>query len=184
MLVSFFGICTAAESPTDQPYQVVYIQGGESSITNVSGGMMDIKINDIVPFFHITQGAKESMIKIGTVTKAISFPMNAAVVFSDSANQTVSMVMVSNISLSDDDTVLTLRVTPLKFYEGDVLTPFLSKQQALSDSKDVTYKFTQIYAENKPIAENVVDWGCCNFNIGEACYCCTDACDFSTCVAN
>jgi len=180
MLVSFFGICTAAESSTYQPSYVAYIQGGESSVTNASDGMMDISIKDVVPFFHITEGTKGSMIKIGAVTEVISLPMNAAVVFSDTGKDTVSMVKVTNISLSDEDKVLTLRVSPLKFYEGEALKSFSSKQKELSDSKDATMKFTQIYAEYKPLSENRC-CGWCEWNVGETCYCCDDTTDFSTC---
>ena len=54
LLISLAGLCIADESPG----YMVYVQGGESSITNGSGGVYMMTVKDIVPYFYLTNGVK------------------------------------------------------------------------------------------------------------------------------
>ena len=72
-----------------------------------------ITVNDVVPYFHLADGNKSSLIPVERLTN-VTFPLNAAVVFSGADNETAFMVEVSNLSLSDGNKSLTLLVKPLK----------------------------------------------------------------------
>ena len=57
----------------------------------------------------------------------ISTPINAALVLSDAGNETVALVKVSNLTLSDDANTIVLQVKPLDFYDGTPLEKFKSR---------------------------------------------------------
>lgn len=121
ILISLTVLCTADQSPT----YVAHIQGGESTITHVSNGMV-ITVKDIDPNVTITSGSQSNLTMIDHLTN-ITYPLHAAVVFSGNDNESTSMVTVSNLSLSDGNKVLTLQVNPLKYYDGEELKSFANE---------------------------------------------------------
>lgn len=157
MLILLAGICTAAENPS----YIVYIQGGESVITLDPPGMI-LTVQDVIPYFHKSDNDKEGLFPLERLTSMI-YPVNAALVFTGPDNRSTSMVEISNLSLSDDNEILTLYVTPLKFYEGELLKSFTNTQGDLLGSPVGDFKTTQIYAEiPEPVAENDCDYiHCC-----------------------
>lgn len=177
MLVSLAGICIAAESPT----YIIYIQGGENFITDGSDGMMKIVVSDVVPYVYINMGEKSRLIPVGRLT-SFTYPLTAAMVFSGTDNESTSMVMVSNLSLSEGNKTLTLDVTPLKYYDGEKLKFLANEQTELTARKNEALKKTQIYIETSvPLASNNIDDDCkcpngyyVTYFGGDETYCCKD----------
>ena len=120
LLVSLAGYCVADKAPT----YVIYVQGGESSITNGTNGAYVITVNDIVPYFHVTDGEKSVLLPIKSL-RILTCPMSAALALSGTGNETTTLVQVANVSLSEGNKILTLQVNPLKFYEGEVFKSFV-----------------------------------------------------------
>ncbi|MDD1724669.1 MAG: hypothetical protein LUQ07_06035 [Methanospirillum sp.] len=76
LLVPSGGFCIAEESPG----YVGYIQGGEASVTNGTGGNMVITIQDIIPYCHVPDSGQSYLVPVAGLTNS-SFPLNAAWVF-------------------------------------------------------------------------------------------------------
>ena len=106
ILVSLAGFCIADESPR----YILYVQGGESSIIHGSEGITDIIVKDIIPYAHFSDG-KESLFIPDTLVQSITGPVNAAVVFSGAGDESVSLISISNLSLSHETKVLTMGPT-------------------------------------------------------------------------
>lgn len=177
VLVFCTGFCSAAESSS----ALIYIQGSESAITNGSDGMI-ITVKDVVPYLHITDGKESKLVSVESLTN-ISYPVQAVVNLFDAENETNSIIQVLNLSLSDENKVLTLNVNPLEFYEGERLKSFVNGQTPLSDEKIGEYNRASIYLEavwEAPSnALNCVPCFCCDFGgsgeCGDICTCCTPA---------
>ena len=128
------------------PSYLGYVQGGESTITDGTNGTSVITVNDLIPYFHLADGNKSSLIPVERLTNMTN-PMNAAMVFSGAENETTFMVEVSNLSLSDGNKVLTLHVKPLEFHEGELLKSFTSKKNELNTIKTGKSGNVGIYIE-------------------------------------
>ena len=142
LLVSLAGVTMATESPG----YTLYIQGGESSITNGTDGMMLITVKDVVPYFHITDGNRSLLLPIEGLTN-ITYPLNTAAVFSGADGDYISLVEVSNLSLSEENKSLILQVKPLEFYEGTVLKSFANEKNELPLGKTGKFSSFGIYIE-------------------------------------
>lgn len=158
LLISLVGVGQADEAPG----YFVYVQGGDSSITNGSDGMTEITVKDIIANFYIANGMKSILHPVERLTK-LRYPLDAAMVFSGADNESVSMVTISNLSLSEGDTVLTLQVTPMKYYEGEVLKSFTGEKGRLDMTNVGEVLSTGIYMEMKGIAPeneqiNLCEW--------------------------
>jgi hypothetical protein len=123
LLVLLAGVCIAEETPSS----VLYMQGGENSVSNGTDGMVSITVKDIVPYFNIISGNTNNLIPVKTLAN-ISEPMDAVLIFAGPDNKNVYLVQVSSMSLSDDET-LTLEVTPKKYYEGEALKSYATIDQ-------------------------------------------------------
>ncbi|MFH0967667.1 MAG: hypothetical protein V1862_08305, partial [Methanobacteriota archaeon] len=86
MLVSLTVCCIADQSSS----YIANIQGGESTITNGSGGMT-ITVQDVSSNVTIISGTQGNMTTIDRLTN-VTYPLNAAVVFSGNSNESTSMV--------------------------------------------------------------------------------------------
>ena len=117
----------AAESPSYE----AYIQGGESSIVNGTDGIMVVTVKELVPYFNIANGKKSLLLPVERLTN-ITYPVNAAIVFSGADNESTFRVEVSNLSLSERNKALIVQVKPLEFYEGSVLNNFTIEKKELS----------------------------------------------------
>ena len=158
----------------EAPSYVAYIQGGESSITNGSSdGAYVITVKDIIPYLYLADGNISYLIPVEKLTNG-TYPMNAAVVFSGTDDDTVSMGEVSNLSLSDGNSVLTLQVNPQKNYDGEVLKSFTYENIEVDLVKENTIKRTGIYLEMKlEVPENLISptsEGCCVPGPKGSCY--------------
>lgn len=170
LLISLPGVCMAEESPTF----VAYVQGGESSLNTDPNGVSVITVRDIAPYFHITDGEKSYLLSVGNLP-GYSFPLNAALVFTEPDNESTYRVEVSNLSLSDGNTSLTLQVQPLEFYEGEVLKPFMSTDTDIKTINELSNNiFTGMYLElignpqanSEDYAAYEACWARCRTHIG------------------
>jgi hypothetical protein len=137
---------TVVTMATEFPGYVLYIQGGESSITNGTDGMTVITVKEVVPYFHITDGNKSILLPVEGLTN-ITNPLNTAVVFSDADSDYISLVEVSDLSLSEGNTSLILQVKPLEFYDGKMLRGFANEKNELPIGKTSNFKSFGIYME-------------------------------------
>lgn len=152
------GICMADEVPGS----LMYIQGGESSITEGFDGEKLITVQDIIPYLQLSVGNK-NYLELVSKLSGITYPLNAAIVVSGCDKESVSLVEIFNLSLSDENKSLLLQVKPLEFYEGSVLKTFEGETSGL-DTIDVgNCSQTGVYIEVLgSAAENENDvWGPC-----------------------
>lgn len=118
LMVSLTGICIAEESSG----YIMYIQGGEPSITKEPDGMM-ITLQDVVPYMSLGFETTKRLFPTSEVSY-FHFPINAALIFSGTDGESVSLVQVTNLSFSNETKVLSMQVTPLEFYEGEMLKAY------------------------------------------------------------
>ena len=157
----------------EAPGYVVYVQGGESTITEGPDGEMTITVQDVIPFVHIANEEKNRLNPV-EILSGYTYPLDAALVFSGSDGESAFLVTISNLSLSNDDTILMLQVTPEEFYEGELLNSFVRETKGsdlLTQSGTIS---TGIYIEkNAGKAENSrcsgddiisyqICYGCCD----------------------
>ena len=141
LMICLAGLCIAEDSPS----QVLFIQGGVTSITNGSEGMSVITVSEIDPNVTVTTGDQIKQISVGKLTN-MNYPLHAAVIFTHADDESASLVSVSNLSLSGENKTLTLEVAPVPYYEGEVLSSFVEDQVELSPDITAVQK-TQIYIE-------------------------------------
>lgn len=153
LLVSLAGVCMAEKLPA----AVVYIQGGESEITNGSDGMTMITMKDVVPYLHMSYGNKSYMMPVQFLS-TFTYPLNTVVVFSGAEGESSSLVEISNLSLSDGNKTLTLQVIPLEFYEGERLKSFTSEKKSIVAYEGAKFMSTGIYVENRASTQENMDF--------------------------
>ncbi|MBN1166905.1 MAG: hypothetical protein JXA44_07210 [Methanospirillaceae archaeon] len=148
----------------------IYVQGGESVITKGSDGMFVITIQDLVPFFHAPDRERSSLVPVELLTN-LTGPLNGALVFSENESESVPLVEISDLSWSDDNTVLTLVVAPKEFYEGEVLASFNRENARIDVLETPGSLITGIYIEleKKP---DVNDYDPCAESLNKCLYCC------------
>lgn len=142
LLISLAGFCVADTAPSI----TAYFQGGESSITDGINGTYVITVKDVTPYFHISQGEKSSLIPVRSLTNP-KYPMSAALVFSNTDNETNTLVQVVNVSLSDGNKILSLQVNPLEYYEDERLKSFNSNSKGLETLVNSQFTKAAIYFE-------------------------------------
>ena len=130
------------------------IQGGEVSIMNESDGMMLITVRDVIPYFYFADGGKGSFIPINQLA-TISPPLNAALLFSRKDTISTSMVTVTNLSLSDENTILKLQVNSLKYYDGEKLNGFANSAKDLAENVNSEINNVVMYFEYAYRQENI-----------------------------
>jgi hypothetical protein len=141
LMVSLAGTCLAE----DTPGYLLYLQGGESSVTNGSDGAQVVTIKDIIPYLY--QKAENSGFLIpATQLVNTTTPLKAALIRSGTGNESVSLVEISNLSLSEKELTLTLKVGSPIFYEGELLKPFASESTGLVTEISGVYT-TGLYLE-------------------------------------
>lgn len=143
LLFGFFaGMCSAEQSPS----LTAHIQGGESSITNGTEGAMVITVKDVDPNVNVTNGS-ESIEKPVDFLIDVAYPFAAALELSNGENDSVSMVNIEKITISDDNKTLTLQATPLQYYEGISLQEFAKKSVTFDQQYNKTFNETRIHGE-------------------------------------
>lgn len=154
LLISLAGFCVADEAPSF----LVYVQGGECSITDGTDGVYEITVKDIIPYYHLTDEKKSSLVPIEALSN-LTIPMSAALVLTSVDNETTVMVQVVNMSLSDENKVLILQADPLEFYEGERLTSFNKNKQGFPLG-DEQFARAAVYLESvtAPSSNDVRCW--------------------------
>lgn len=127
------GICGAEETPI----YAGYIQGGDCSLTYGIDGKTIITIRDIIPFYFIDKKNQGNFFPIEMISW-LNVPFNSALVIKTEDNESTFMIEITNISLSDHNNVITLEVKPLKFYDGEILKPFIEEKQDKLDIQNGT----------------------------------------------
>jgi len=187
-LLSLAGFCVADEAPG----YTLYIQGGESSITEDTDGMITIKIQGIVPYFHLEFEKEKQLLPIGDISR-YSLPVNAAIVSYGSDGDTTSLVQISNLSLSDENRVLTIQMKLLEFYDGDVLKDYAKDSKNLDITENepnfeigIIIEGASVTPENAlPCIECYLDCVKFGYNPCVTCKGCTCNCrPYSTCPGN
>lgn len=130
----------------ETPSYLVYIQGGEASITDGTDGMMELTVRDVVSHFHLSEKEYGILIPVETLT-SFAYPLNAAVFFSDTLEESTSMAEISNLTLSEENKVLTLQVKPLEFYDGERLSALNREKEDLYGTDLAAITFTGIFVE-------------------------------------
>jgi len=116
--------------------------------------MMVISLENYAPYFNITEGNTTHSVPLEQLT-TISWPLDAAIFFTNDEKDTVSLVTVANLSVSEEENILTLQVAPLPFYEGELLTTLAEEFVDLDTIQSETFRNTGVYLEmQKPKAEN------------------------------
>jgi hypothetical protein len=127
IFVTILFICLAGVITADTvPAEVAYVQGGHSVMNNGMDGMSELTVTGIVPYFNVANDDLYRLIPLKNLSK-ISTPISAALVLSDAGNETVALVSISNLTLSDDTNTIVLQIKPLDFYEGTSLEKFKSR---------------------------------------------------------
>lgn len=152
MLVSLTGVCMGENSPG----YTIYVQGGGSSISPGSDGQSVMTVEDIIPYSHITNGVMSYLMPVERLVN-MTFPLNAAIVFSGDTGQSTYLVNVSNLSWSAGNKSVSLEIKPLEFYEGDMLKPYGSPTNDVGLDKTGNYSSTGIYIEilRKPVVNSL-----------------------------
>ncbi|MFH0966386.1 MAG: hypothetical protein V1862_01715 [Methanobacteriota archaeon] len=132
----------------EAPNSVVYIQGGKSIITDGADEMSKISIQDVVPFVHVAEGEKSRLFPAMLLSQ-LTYPLNAVIVCTSSDNESTSIVMISNLSLSDGNKVLTLDVNLLHYYEGGMLKNLATDSIPLTQKENI--QKIGVYVEAKEI---------------------------------
>ena len=147
LLLSLAGFSIADEAPG----YTLYLQGGDSFITSDTDGVKVISIQDVVPYICVEFEKTKQLLPVDDAP-IFPFPMNAVLVFSGTDGDSFSLVQVSNLSLSDENKVLTLQIKPRDFYEGELLKA-IAKGAVPIDTVDQEKKdITSVYLEVASIA--------------------------------
>lgn len=109
-------------------------------------GSLVLTVHDIIPYFYLASEKKSVLIPIEGLS-GFSYPLNAAVVFSCSDAESGAFVVISHLSPSDENTILTAHVTPNEFYGGQVLKTRIDNYSSLSFSSGENYQDSRIYLE-------------------------------------
>ena len=142
LYISLAGVCLA-ESP---PSSIIYVQGGGSTITDGLNGTNVVIIKDIVPYYHLKTGNISYLMPIQNLSY-YSYPSQAAMILSGDGVEHITMVTVGNLSLSDENTTLTLQADPLNYYEGLGLKTYASESEDLIKEKGIEVQGTGLYIE-------------------------------------
>ncbi len=139
LLFFLIGNSLAVESPAD----VIYVQGGESTIVEEGNETYLVTVKEIIPYLHITDGLNgTSALTPVEMLDSLTYPLNAALVFSGEDKESSSMVEIVNLSLSDENKILTGKITLRTFYKGDSFPSFA--QDCGDFSPDIGEKSKQI----------------------------------------
>lgn len=142
ILVSFAGVASADQ----QPFHRLYVQGGENSVTGGGDENLSLTIKDIVPYITYEKNGKNTLVPV-TFLSHSSLPATAALVMADGNNESVSIVTISHIALTQENTTLTLQISPEEFYEGEGLRTFTSSKEDIQNLIDKKFSNIGIYIE-------------------------------------
>lgn len=99
---------------------VLYLQGDEGRITDKTEGIFTIMVTGLPTLMNVTKGDQNSTVPVYLISN-ISAPSHAAITFSHSGNPSVAIINISQISLNDNNSNLTLTGTSLPFYDDTAL---------------------------------------------------------------
>lgn len=148
--LSLVGTCCA----TDSPRFLATLTGGESTIVNDTNETMIITVQNPDPYANITKEDNTTQISVDLLQYSV-LPINAVTVFSGPETKTVSTVKIENISISNNAEILTLKVKPLQFYDGELLSSYAKDTVNLQELEKKSFNSTGLYLEMvKNVPEN------------------------------
>jgi hypothetical protein len=180
-MILFTGICMADEAPSS----VVYVQGGESTFTNGSDGMYVLTVQDVIPYIHVTDGVRSHLEPV-QLLPVFTYPINAALVLPDADGESVSLLMISNATILKDKKELTLKISPLQYYDGQMLKSFVNESKGIDTLMDGKHNQTAIYLEmnQKPLVNGCgypCPFGCFWSEADKSCWFLDDTDSFTYC---
>lgn len=131
IILSLIGLSSADNSP----HFLTYIQGGEINIVEGTNGSNVVTITEIVPYAYTTIHNKSSLFPVQRLLQ-VPLPQDAALVLSGADWEVSSINEISNLSFSEDNTVITFHAKPLEFYEEGLLNSFTGDNARLNTSID------------------------------------------------
>jgi len=159
LLLSLAGFCIADEAPG----YTLYIQGGEFSIIKDADGVILMTIQEVIPYVLLDLEKAKELLPVSDAS-IFSLPLNAALIFSGTDGNSVSLVQISNLTLSDENNTLTLQIKPLEFYEGEMLKAYATDAIDIANLDKEMKKTIGIYLEGSlPTRENWDPAPCHNF---------------------
>lgn len=142
LLISLVGISAAEVLPA----KVIFIQGGEGNVTDGIDGMKIVTVKDISPFFNISDTNSTVSHPIKLIPE-YSCPMNGAVEFSNNSGESGAYMIISNLSLSSDEKIITIEAVPVEFYEGEALKFAVKENKILNSDDSLPGTNTSLYFE-------------------------------------
>lgn len=150
LLVFLVGFCNADETPMF----LAEVQGGLGTIVSEEDGRFAVTIENYDRYFNTTDGNSTFSMPVEHLSTVL-WPSYAAITFADENGESVSLVTVENLSLSEEENTLKLQVTPVSFYEGELLTAFAEDIDGLDSIQNQSFESTKVYFEiTRQIPEN------------------------------
>ena len=146
---------------------------------------MSLTIRDIIPYANIIHGERNTLIPV-EISVVNRLPAPAAVVLNEGRNESVTFVAISDLSLSEGNTTLTILASPEKFYEGEALRSFDSGTVDIRNLIERKFDHIGVYleeqeqpVENKWNNPNAPVGTCMNdcMNTGKKAYECANICN-------
>jgi hypothetical protein len=135
-------VCIADETNST----LLSVQGGESSINKSGDGFFEISVQDIIPNGTITIENQMSEIPI-EILNNVNPPLNAALVLFEDDNESTSMIIITNLSFSNENNNLVLKVKPMAFYDGEILKEFVNNRTPINLLENSSFEKTKLYFE-------------------------------------
>jgi hypothetical protein len=146
--LAFLIICVGigACSTEQAPAQLMYIQGGSSTLSDGSNGTMTLTMNDVIPY-SVFEGANRILLMPMEKMSHITLPLDAALVLNGEEGESVYLIKTESWSFDAEKMNLTLGIKPLEFYESEGLKKFTEAKQNLSEEKVGKDHNTSMYFE-------------------------------------
>ena len=150
--------------------------------------MMVFSIPDTIPYFYVPTGNMSHLMPVNQIT-GFTDPLNAVLVQSGVNFETRSLLEISNLSLADDNSMMTLQARPLEYYEGSVLKPFVGENAVLATDTIANISESGLYIELRTVVpenynlcckNNGCYIGCMKDRTDETSFYCEDRCGCPT----
>nr|WP_319537672.1 hypothetical protein [uncultured Methanospirillum sp.] len=144
--IFLFFLVIGVVSADETPDVLIYLQGGNSTIEEGSGGSEVITIQKLVPYVNIESDNTNKLVPVSLMNE-LQYPLDSSIVLVGQSGNTEALRVISNISLLDNNNRLTLNVIPLQYYDGTRLRNFV--QEGNTTSLKGTYQTIGVYIEDK-----------------------------------
>ena len=153
LIGSLTGTCFA----DDNSGYVVYLQGGAGTLLKGANGTMDLTIHTMIPYYFIAIMNRNILMPLSHES-VFEIPLNAAFVSNGEEGEEVYLIKINSWNYDPETNELNLGITPLEFYEGDLLKRFADLKNELSAYKEGEAIRSGLYLEIiRDIPENSGD---------------------------